>query len=59
MLIGNLCEVYDIKCAARAGVELCPRHREYDPEIMDGGKPGTIVWCICECHRQRMRPAHS
>jgi hypothetical protein len=59
MLIGNLCEVYEIKCAARGGVELCPGHRECDPEIMDGGKTGATVWCICECHRQRARPRRS
>jgi len=53
---GNLCEAYEVKCSAHGGKELCPGFREYDPEIMEGGKAGATVWCICECHRKRTRP---
>jgi hypothetical protein len=56
---GNLCEAYEVKCSSRGGHDLCPGFLKYDPEIMEGGNPGSTVWCICECHRKRTRlPSH-
>ena len=53
VLTANLCEAYKIECFQRGGVEVCPGHREYDAEHLEGGQEGQRVFCICACHQLR------
>ena len=53
VLTADLCEAYSVECFRRGGVEVCPGHREYDPECMTGGTEGKTVFCICACHKLR------
>lgn len=44
------CVAYGINCAFRGETQLCPGHREYDPEFLEGGREGETVFCVCKCH---------
>jgi hypothetical protein len=58
--IGNLCEVYEIKCAARGGHELCPGFRKYDPEIMEAEKRVRLSDCLVHlCMRPQANATHT